>query len=50
MATGTNLVLTLDQNRVANFFDNDGQWDQFGTIFHSTIEFLSYLNNGGHLD
>ena len=28
----------------------DGHWDQFGTILHRTIEFLSYLNNDGHLD
>ena len=40
----------LTKTELLTFFDNDGQWDQFGTIFHSTIEFLSYLNNGGHFD
>ena len=28
----------------------DGHWDQFGTILHRTIEFLSYLHNDGQLD
>ena len=51
MVTGTNLVITLDQNwELQSYFDNDGHWDQFGTTDDHAIEVQSDFHNDGHWD